>query len=454
VIASFAAGPRRLAAAVALAGLLVLASAGPAAAASIKRSFTAGPFPVAGYSVKLGTTAGIPTPGVDASITAMSADVTDVKTGRQVPINRIMLHHIVFANLGAKGTSGPPVPFYGDGEERAQMQLPPGYGYPITAGDRWAIVWMLMNHKAKPDQVFIHYTITYDVDPGLTPVVPLIFDASHGRQGLVYDVAGGRARGSVDTRTHIRRAPFSGRIVAGLGHVHGGARDLALSQPDCGDRQIYRSSPTWGLPNHPFYKVTPVLHEPGPINMSRFASAQGIPVTAGQQLKLTSRYDAERPHTRVMGLMAVYLARDDSVTNGCAALPTDTVTYRTSTPGRAAAPAITVGLTGLNPFGRAVPIQGPPGAVRRYAGDAAVEVGDFFYRTGNISVPRGATIRWRFDGQEPHNVTIANGPRGFSSDRLRGGGVYEKTLDQPGTYRIFCELHPVQMSQRVIVRSR
>ena len=366
-----------------------------------------------------------------------------------------MLHHIVFANLGANGRPAGSVAFYGDGEERAEMQLPPGYGYPIKADDRWAIVWMLMNHKAKPDQVHIHYTVTYDTGPGLTPVVPLVFDASHNRQGARLRRPGRAGARVWSTRArHIRRAPFSGRIVAGLGHVHGGARDLALSQPDCGDRQVYRSSPTWGLPSHPFYKVTPVLHEPGPINMSRFASAQGIPVTAGEQLELTSRYDAERPHTRVMGLMLVYLARDDSVTDGCGALPTDTVTYRTSTPGRVAGAGRHGGPHGPQPVrpGRADPGPARCGAAlrRRRHGRRRRLLLPRRQHLGAARRDRSLAIRragaaQRHDRQRTAWVLL---------DRLRGGAVYEKTLDRPGTYRIFCELHPVQMSQRVIVRAK
>ena len=35
--------------------------------------------------------------------------------------------------------------------------------------------------------------------------------------------------------------PLPIRLVAGLGHVHGGAKDLTLTQPKCGNRVLYRS---------------------------------------------------------------------------------------------------------------------------------------------------------------------------------------------------------------------
>jgi plastocyanin len=294
--------------------------------------------------------------------------------------------------------------------------------------------------------------VTWDDDPGLRPVIPVGFDASHLHQGLTYDVPGGGPVGSTDTRTMDRPAPVSGRIVAGLGHVHGGARGLELSEPDCGNRVIYGSHPTWGLPSHPFYHVRPVLHEPGPIDMSRFTSAQGIGVVAGQRLRLTSRYDAHLPHVRVMGLMVVYLAPDESVTDGCAALPPDVRTLRTSTPGRATPVPFTVPLTGLNAAGRAITIARPAGPTLRLAGDARVAVGGFAFSRPNLSIPRGASVTWTFGGDVLHNITLANGPLGFTSDALDGGKAFTQRLTRPGVYKLFCSLHPVQMTETVTVR--
>jgi plastocyanin len=76
------------------------------------------------------------------------------------------------------------------------------------------------------------------------------------------------------------------------------------------------------------------------------------------------------------------------------------------------------------------------------------------FSAGNLSVPAGAMIRWRFDDDVQHNVTVASGPEGFSSDRLSGGATYSKRLTRPGTYSLFCELHPVGMVQRIVVRKR
>jgi plastocyanin len=438
----------------ALAAMAVTASvlaAAPAGAATRQVTLKEGPIDIAAYSVKLGARGGIATPRLDGYITHMEADVVDVRTGRRLPIGRVMLHHIVFADQGPPGTPRTR-PFYGDGEERATMDLPPGYGYRIHRGDRWSFVWMLMNHRPIADRAYIRYRMTVVTGRPLRGVIPVAWDASHLRQGLVYDVAGGGLPGSLDVRTMTRPIPVSGRLVAGLGHVHGGARDLSLSEPTCGGRRIYVSHPTWGLASHPFYNVRPVLHEPGPIDMSQFRSARGIPVVAGQPVTLTSRYDNSRPHTRVMGLLLAYLAPDPAVRTPCGPMPTDVETLRTRTAGRSRAPVKTIGIYDWRGAGRAARVAGPPGAFTRSDGDTSVRVAGFRFGPGNLSVPAGATVRWTFADPVLHNVTLASGPEGFSSDRLRSGATFAKTFTRPGTYRFFCELHPVGMVERVVVR--
>lgn len=425
--------------------------AAPAEAGPQKLTFTSKEITVDGYAVEKAVTPGVARPPGDGFITEMAADVVDPKTGREVPISRIMLHHIVFAAYG----NGPGNrPFYGDGEERAIMKLPPGYGYRVEAADKWAIVWMLMNHRAQVDSVKIRWTLTWDDDPTLKPVTPMSFDASRGRQGLVYDVAGDGRPGSRDVRTHVRQAPFNGRIVAGLGHVHGGAYELTLSQPACGDRPLYRSRPTWGLASHPFYKVKPILHEPGPINMSRLESATGIPVRTGEDLKLSSVYDNSRLHTRAMGLMLVYLARDEQAPGGCPALPGDVKNIGTSTPGRSKPPVYRVPLTGLGSNGRARTIGRPPGSLLRGGLAASLSIGDAYYTRQNISIRKGGRVTWKFTGDLQHDVTVADGPRGFSSDWQKKGTTFTRRFDVPGRYKLFCSLHPVQMTQVVNVRKR
>jgi plastocyanin len=62
------------------------------------------------------------------------------------------------------------------------------------------------------------------------------------------------------------------------------------------------------------------------------------------------------------------------------------------------------------------------------------------------------TVTWNFLGAIPHDVTLANGPFGFSSDHLTGGASFSQTLTRRGTYRLFCSLHPVEMTEVIKVR--
>jgi plastocyanin len=375
-----------------------------------------------------------------------------VRTGKVVPIQRVMLHHIVFSNFGPNPSHPQPKAFYGDGEERAQMDLPRGYGYPIARGDRWGFVFMLMNHRDRPDRVYIRYRMTIDRDPRLRPVVPVAWDTSHGRQGLVFDVPGGGRPGSIDQRSATHPMPVAGRIVAGLGHVHGGAKSLTLSEPTCGNRRIYVSHPTWGLPSNAFYHVRPVLHEPGPVHMDELQSTRGIPVAAGQPLTLTSRYDNQYPHVRAMGLMLVYETPDPRVTAPCGPVLSDVRMVKSPIPGRARAPHVPVPTYRYDAAGRAVRATAPPGHTVTASGDATVNVTDAGFSDGSLSVPLGSTVTWAFNGSVLHNITLANGPDGFSSNRLIGGKTFAKQFTRPGTYHFFCELHPVGMIEQVVVR--
>lgn len=449
--------------------LASLAGAAPAAAATKTESFRYGPVAIGPYQVlEEDFVFDVPKPAADGYVTDMKVDVVDAG-GVPVPIDRLMLHHIVFANLGEQigdkhdatcnvftgFDSQTQIPalgerFYAAGEERAEMHLPDGYGYPMKAGDRWGMTLMLMNHRARADSAFVEYTVTYETEPR-TPVRPYWLDVRNCRADPVYDVPGGGRRGSVHRRSMRWDVPESGRIVAGMGHLHGGGRNVALQRGRC---RLYASKPTWGFRDHPFYNVKPVLHEPGPIHMTGFKSPTGFPIRAGERLRLDSNYDARRPHTRVMGIMVVFVAPDPSARPSGCDRPADLVELRSDERGRRRAPAFRVPLIGLDRRGRARRIARPPGRRVRVGRRARIRVGDRFFSKPNVLLPRGGIVSWRFASRELHNVTVANGPRGFSSPNLDGGRVFRKRLRRPGVYRIFCALHPVDMTQTVRVSRR
>jgi hypothetical protein len=399
--------------------------------------FRSAPITVPGYGVQQNVQL-VPSPAVDGYVTAMSADVVD-EAGASVPITSVMLHHVVFVKLGTpdatcssfvnydgRPLSFPVERFYGEGEERATLDLPAGYGYPNRGSDRWSLVYMLMNHKPTARTVFVQYTVRYSTGEPLTPVKPYWLDVRNCRADPIFDVPGTGPLFSTVSRSTDFTMPEGGHIVAAGGHLHGGGLRLELSDQSCGTR-LFTSEPTWGLP-----LVKPVIHEPGPKHMTTLSSAEGIPVAAGDRLRLTAVYENSLPHTRVMGIMMFYLA--PGPTTGCQAVP--------------ALPSDPLSNPSAPPRIRLPLARQPVGPLRRVLSSW---VTDFAYGAQRVVIKRGSTFRWRFGGPSRHDVTLANGPVGFSSPSVAAGS-FSRRFTVPGTYRLFCSLHPTEMTQIVVVR--
>jgi plastocyanin len=186
--------------------------------------------------------------------------------------------------------------------------------------------------------------------------------------------------------------------------------------------------------------------------MTAFGTPTGIPVTEGQRLRLDSEYDNSYPHTRVMGIMLIYVARDPTVLDGCAPLPGDLVTVGTDEPGRKG-PIVPyqIPLTARDENGNAITIKNPPGRVERKSSGSTLYVGDDFFVTNNAKVTKGSDLTWSFGTQHLHNVTLASGPVGIGSPNLNDDRTFSYEFRKKGTYRFFCALHPVQMHERVVV---
>jgi plastocyanin len=266
-----------------------------------------------------------------------------------------------------------------------------------------------------------------------------------------YSVPGGGRPGSTHTRARAWTVPLSGRIVAVGGHLHGGARALRLGQPRC-RRTLVTSKPTYGRPDDPVYRVTPLLHEPDPLNITWWQSPTGIPVVRGERLVVASDYDGRYPHMRVMGIDHLYIARDRRADRGCAPLPADAQELGAAWAGRPAPPHVRLTLAQVGPDGRAHPVGLPAGRPITFAGDAEVREARGAYRARKVSIPLGGTVRWRFADPDEHDVTLVDGPVGFGGPWSRRGDTYARRFDVPGTYKLYCSLHPAYMSQVVTVR--
>lgn len=401
----------------------------PSGALAAEQTFTflSAPVEVDGYGVATSVLYA-PSPTVDGYVVGMTAEVVDAKgvvQGRR----RIMLHHIVFAKVGVPDSTcgGSAQRFYAEGEERTAFALPQGYGYPNRGTDRWGLVYMLMNHTKARLTGYIRYTVRYVTGEQLIPVRPYWLDVRNCTgPDPVFDVPGTGKRFSTFTKTWDYTMPEGGTIVAGGAHLHGGGIRLELRNTTCGTAP-FTSLPTWGGP-----KPKPLLHEPGPTKMSQFTASPGIPVAAGQTLRIAAVYDNGAPHTRAMGIMILFLA--PAQVSGCGdASPLD----------------VDLGSPSLPPaFSMPLP-RAPRGPVARNI--PGTWVGDLRYGNEQVALRRGATFTWRFVGSVRHDVTLVSGPEGFSAPWTLTG-TFSHRFTRPGTYNLFCSLHPARMTQQITVR--
>jgi plastocyanin len=424
------------------------------------QTYDSKPIDISGYETRRASVT-VPSPPLNGFLTRMRAEVVD-DHDRPVPQQIVMLHHVLFMNKGrfrGDRTSSdcranqPHEKFYGTGEEAQELVLPDGYGYRVRKGDVWKMSYMLMNHTAKAARVHLRYTMTLS-SAALTPVTPYWVTLACGN-GKIFNITGGGRPGSVDRRTRDWTVPQTGHIVAGMAHAHGGTLGVSLSRPRC-DGELLSSDPQYGAADDPIYNVSPVLHEPSPRSMSVATSAKGWPVKRGETLRLTASYDNERPHVAVMGIMHVYIAKGLPPASPCPAEPKDVEAHRLpfpGAPGRPTPPRVSIDLSERGADGAAEPIADLPGAFSKLGGNATVDVRNAAFSPRKLSVPAGSTISWRFDDKIQHDVTVVGGPRGFASNYTSRGVTYSRKLTVPGTYRIFCSLHPVDMNQVVEVRA-
>jgi hypothetical protein len=377
---------------------------------------------------------------------------------KPLPMGKMMVHHFLYFAPGRVdqlpgscwGSSGF---IAGRGEEhptggvlRPSSRLSRDrYGINNRLPDRsapdWRLTAMVMNHYKRPKSFYVRTRVWYTTDEDRTPVSPVVIgNCSQLANGMAYDVPGGGKRGSnfVDSSDWV--APFSGRLLLASSHQHGGGKYQTLDSLTC-RRRLFKAPVYHGPPDHVYNTIRPILHEPGPIGTGAYATARGIPIAQGEVLRRTAVHDNHNLHVAAMGFWATWFVKDDSVKR-CGRMPKDIVEL--NRPKR---------------FDRTpnhdlkVPqLARPVGAFRAFDGNP-LQVGDDFFRPGKVTARVGETLTWSFSGARPHSVTVANGPRGFSSLYWgRTGGTYSVTPKVKGTYRVACLVHPMTMAQTLVVR--
>ena len=434
---------------------ILLALAAPARADTRTLTLRYGPVHMGGYNVEF-PKAAVKAPKVNGYVTYMTASLVD-KRGRPITIRDVMLHHLVFHRSGPRPELGPCTSrsgeaIYGTGEENEDLRFPGGYGYRVRKADKWRITSMLMSHSERSIDAYIQYKVTVVTGRAMKNVEPFWVRANGCGAQVSYAVLGDGGPGSSYNRFYDWKIPFDGRIVAAGGHLHGGAKDMWMSQPRCQDRRILDNSPHFGMPDHIYYKARPILHEPGPFDTRYFMSRQGVPVRRGEHIRLNANYDNSAPHPRVMAISHVYVARDDTVPKDCAALPADAIHITKPGPFRAEPPAIAVPLNRISKGGKTETFTLDPADAKPVKSGSTVDLRDNAFAPSHISVKAGAKVTWRFADAIPHNVLFASGPRLVGSPTLSDGQTYTTTFSAPGHYELFCYLHPMTMHETVEVR--
>ena len=195
-----------------------------------------------------------------------------------------------------------------------------------------------------------------------------------------------------------------------------------------------------------------MLHEPGPIATGYWMSRRGIPIRRGESLRVTGLYDAELAHPAVMAITHVYVARDDGASESCDPLPPDQTTHWTRQDGRDVVASTQIPLTGLDERGQLRPLAQAIGPSLVAADAATVDLTHSLFSPPNLSIANGGTVTWRSLDPVRHAVMLANGPRSVNSPLMGQGGIFVQRFEVPGTYNLFCYLHPVTMHQTLVVR--
>ena len=77
----------------------------------------------------------------------------------------------------------------------------------------------------------------------------------------------------------------------------------------------------------------------------------------------------------------------------------------------------------------------------------SVNVQDNQFAAAAVRLATGGTVRWTWQGDNPHNVTFTGGP----ASATQSSGTFERKFDTAGTFRYTCTIHGQSMSGTVTV---
>ncbi len=277
----------------------------------------------------------VPKPDVDGWIVGIKPNIVK-SNGKVPPVDVIHLHHGVWLNSSAKDATRPSLPerFFAAGEEKTQMVLPDGYGYPYQASDHWTINYMVHDLTPAPFDI----RITYDIDfipkdspaaAGVQPARPIWMDVENGGVYPVFDAIKGSGTDGTYTFPTQATDPYKGGpaknewtvdrdgILLGTGgHLHPGGLhdDLWLRRAGAGATASEAATASIdGDTAHLFQSKAKYFEPAGAVSwdvaMTITRPDWNVQVRKGDVLSMTTTYDSSRASWyESMGIMVVFMA--------------------------------------------------------------------------------------------------------------------------------------------------
>jgi plastocyanin len=93
-----------------------------------------------------------------------------------------------------------------------------------------------------------------------------------------------------------------------------------------------------------------------------------------------------------------------------------------------------------------------PGGMVNAAEVREVEIDNYSFSPGDLTVPAGTTVTWINHDETPHTVVAAGDPRAFRSGGLDTDDKFSFTFTKPGIYTYLCTVHPYMTGKVLVTR--
>ena len=82
---------------------------------------------------------------------------------------------------------------------------------------------------------------------------------------------------------------------------------------------------------------------------------------------------------------------------------------------------------------------------------AQITIENFKFLPETLTVAPGTAVTWTSKDEEPHNIVNIDQPRRFRSQAIEEGDKFTFVVNEPGTYKYLCAVHP-HMEGTVVVK--